>query len=71
VEAIEVAERIRSRIEQYIFMNTSGEPFRITISIGLFTVDGSQVVIDERITVKKSGYILVGQADNALYKAKS
>jgi len=74
-EAVEVAERIRASIALHEFSNADGHPFKVTISIGVATLDGAEENDAEdsstKLTVKEAGQILVGQADNALYKAKS
>jgi len=70
-EAVEVAERIRSSIEQHEFSAADGQTFKVTISIGVATLDGNQTAHAEAINVKSLAHILVGQADQALYKAKA
>ncbi len=70
-EAKEVAERIRSSIEGYSFKDDNGDAFKVTMSIGLALFDGNQLDNVQSVSAKQAGHILVGQADNALYKAKS
>ena len=66
-EAEEVAERIRRGVEDRVFDVPDFEPFNITISIGVATLKAaSNTCLD-----KKSGDILVGQADRVLYDAKA
>jgi two-component system, cell cycle response regulator len=68
-EAVEVAERIRTSVEQHSFTADDGQTFNVTISIGIATLDGGQS--GQSTSVKNTAHILVGQADQALYKAKS
>lgn len=71
-EAIEVAERIRTSIEQHDFTDAQGQPFAVTISIGVAFLDGTQnTPAEEPVNVRSLAHILVGQADQALYKAKA
>lgn len=59
-EALSLAERTRERISQTVIPVT-GEPFRITVSIGLATLkDGAE-----------GGSELMATADAALYRAKA
>jgi diguanylate cyclase (GGDEF)-like protein len=57
---LNVAERIRARIEQHVFQY-SGAAFSITVSMGVAATDGNQVLTPEE---------LIGQADAQLYQAK-
>lgn len=66
-EVAEVAERIRCAIEQHAFILPHGIAFKVTISIGVFVYDSLQ--IDPSIKIPQD--LLVGIADNALYKAKA
>lgn len=70
-EALEVAERIRSSIERYSFYDESGASFKVTMSIGLAMFDGQETDRAQTFSAKQVGHVLVGQADNALYKAKA
>ena len=76
--AVVIAERIRNRIENTIFVNN----IRITISIGVSTLDGSsasEAVNFDRIVSRAAMHSaveeiksrLINQADNALYAAKT
>jgi diguanylate cyclase (GGDEF)-like protein len=65
--AEEVAERVRSGIEQHAFQLPDGETFRVTISIGVATyapAAGTGAAVPD-------GALLVGQADRCLYQAKA
>lgn len=64
-EALEVAERIRNSVEQYEFTDADGQPFRVTLSIGVAILNGRL-----QSTAPVSGQVLVGYADRALYQAK-
>jgi two-component system cell cycle response regulator len=64
--AVDVAERIRASIEHHVFQDADGQPFSITISIGVATLDGGS---EQAVQLSTQG--LVGQADRALYKAKA
>jgi len=64
-EALEVAERIRNSIEQHRFIGADGQPFRVTLSIGVATLNGRL-----QATAPIPGQVLVGYADRALYQAK-
>lgn len=64
--AIEVAERIRGKVETADIKHFNGEPIPVTISIGIATLDPGKVH-------DRSGSVaihLIGQADQALYQAK-
>lgn len=65
--ANEVAERIRGSIAARRFELADGEPFRVTISIGIATFDPAA---DPRFQSMEGSY-LIGQADKALYQAKA
>lgn len=66
--AWDVAERIRDRLEQYPFqLPETDKTLRVTVSIGIATLSGLQGLED---TVKL-GHVLVENADQALYVAKS
>jgi len=66
-EATEVAERIRQSIANHQFVTASGEPFQVTISIGVATYHPDKVGGG----LKPQGDVLIGHADRALYAAKS
>jgi diguanylate cyclase (GGDEF)-like protein len=70
-EADDVAERIRASIEQCDFIADDGQHFNVSISIGVATLDGDMPGQNVNASVKNTAHILVGQADQALYKAKS
>jgi diguanylate cyclase (GGDEF)-like protein len=57
---LNVAERIRTRIEQHVF-RYAGAAFSITVSMGVAATDGNQVFTTEEI---------IAQADAQLYQAK-
>jgi len=59
-KAIEVAERVRQLVESAEIALEIGLPLRATISIGVATLNGSEINID----------MLLHQADQALYEAK-
>ena len=65
-EATEVAERIRQSIAHHHFVTATGEPFQVTISIGVATYHPDKVG-----SPKPQGDVLIGHADRALYAAKS
>jgi diguanylate cyclase (GGDEF)-like protein/PAS domain S-box-containing protein len=59
-EALNVAERIRDRVEKIIFSDVSGASFSVTVSIGVTTnIEG-----DDRLSR------LLERSDKALYEAK-
>ena len=59
--ALEVAERLRHRIEMAKIPRPEGKPLQVTLSLGLTTLDGADSInIDT----------LISQADSALYEAK-
>jgi diguanylate cyclase (GGDEF)-like protein len=70
-EAVDVAERIRASVAGHEFTAADGRPFGVTISIGIATLDGEQSAQGSAASVRNSAHILVGQADQALYKAKA
>lgn len=57
---LNVAERIRARIEQHVFQY-AGTAFSITVSMGVAATDGGQVITPEE---------LIARADLQLYQAK-
>lgn len=61
-DAMTVADRIRSRIEQYDF-NYENQHVKVTISVGVSTFD----TVENPVTLPK---VLVDQADQALYVSK-
>jgi diguanylate cyclase (GGDEF)-like protein len=64
--AQEVAERVRSGIEQHLFALPSGDEFNVTISIGVATyTPGTDPALN-----MPDGQALVGRADRCLYAAK-
>jgi two-component system cell cycle response regulator len=66
--AWDVAERIRSSIDQYSFhLPETDKSIRVSVSIGIATLAALQGLED----VNKLGHVLVENADNALYDAKS
>ena len=67
VEASEVAERIRHSIATHSFTTFEGQPFSVTISIGVATYNPQS----SAGLGKLPGEVLVGHADRALYAAKS
>ncbi len=64
--ACEIAERIRTSIENREFSLGNGETIRITISIGISTIQAGKYKLDTR----KLGNTLVQKADQCLYEAK-
>ncbi len=69
--AIEVAERIRDRIQQHQTM-FEGQGFQVTVSIGVSILGASQNTMEEQSTseARLIGESLVAEADAALYLAK-
>lgn len=66
--AWDVAERIRSSIDQYSFhLPETDKSIRVSVSIGIATLAALQGLED----VNKLGHVLVENADHALYDAKS
>jgi two-component system cell cycle response regulator len=66
LEACEVAERIRHNVANHAFETPEGQPFKVTISIGVATYNPAKFG-----SGKLQGAVLVGHADRALYDAKS
>lgn len=66
-EAIEVAERIRHSVSTHPFVTLEGISFQVTISIGAATYD-PRVYTGQ---INSASEVLVGNADRALYAAKS
>jgi diguanylate cyclase (GGDEF)-like protein len=64
--AEEIAERVRQGVEENVFRLPGGEPFTVTISIGLATYSPAS----EAGTTSVDRQCLVGQADRCLYQAK-
>jgi len=64
-EAMEIAERIRHSIARHQPLDGSGQPLRITISIGCASLQGSIDAVAETVAQH-----LLQQADRALYRAK-
>jgi len=64
--ACEIAERIRSGIATRDFTLSSGEAIKVTISIGIATIQAGKYSID----TNKLGNTLVQKADQCLYEAK-
>ena len=66
--AWDVAERIRSSIDQYSFhLPETDKSIRVSVSTGIATLAALQGLED----VNKLGHVLVENADHALYDAKS
>ncbi len=65
--AIDIAERIRSRVEERVFEVEGIEAFTVTISIGVATM-----CCEPNSTIKaRAGHHLIGHADRVLYDAKA
>jgi diguanylate cyclase (GGDEF)-like protein len=64
--AQEVAERVRSAIEQHLFSLPNGDEFNVTISIGVATYTPTSDLAPNL----PDGQTLVGRADRCLYAAK-
>ncbi len=64
--AQEIAERVRSGIEEHIFSLPGGDTFNVTISIGVATLTST----GESAVTSSDGETLVGHADRCLYAAK-
>ncbi|WP_455198595.1 DUF484 family protein [Kaarinaea lacus] len=65
--AIEIAERIRSLIEEHAFKTDEEKPLSLTISIGVATLSTGMADVNEHSLSED----LVDRADQAVYKAKS
>lgn len=66
--AWEVAERIRGSIDQYSFhLPETSKTLQVTVSIGIATLSALQGLED----IVKLGHLLIENADQALYDAKS
>ena len=61
VGAFELAERIRAGIENAVIETAGEAPVRLTVSIGVATVEPDDVLIDA----------VINRADDALYRAKN
>lgn len=60
-EAVELADRLRTRVEEHLFENEADQPGRhVTISMGISISTGNEP-LDE----------LIAQADQALYQSKA
>jgi diguanylate cyclase (GGDEF)-like protein len=66
-KVMEVAERVRSSIEARQFTVAGNKKFNVTISIGIAIFDAA----GDPGTIRMKGDYLIGQADKALYQAKS
>jgi diguanylate cyclase (GGDEF)-like protein len=64
--ALQIAERIRAGIEEKPFQAHSGQPIRVTISIGLSMLPAKNLAADNLQCAEQ----LVAAADQALYQAK-
>ncbi len=65
--SIEIAERIRSELEQHRMVIESGDVLQITVSIGVALIEGKS----NQQSAEQMGEMLVEQADQALYRAKN
>lgn len=65
-EAARIAERIRIAVAQHAFTYAEIDPFTVTLSVGMATLEGDQPIE----TVDATGRWLVTSADQALYEAK-
>jgi len=65
-DAIGVAERLRQRIEDYVF-KYEGREIRLTTSIGLYSEEFCQDIIDQDAFLSD----ISKKADEALYQAKA
>jgi diguanylate cyclase (GGDEF)-like protein/PAS domain S-box-containing protein len=59
--AMEIAERLRLNIAEADFVPEAGMPLKVTVSIGVSSLDAGQTNID----------IMINAADGALYRAKN
>ena len=66
-KALEVAERVRSSIEEHDFSGSNGNAFGVTISIGAATFNPNM----DEAGLGIRGEHLIGYADKALYEAKA
>lgn len=65
--SIEIAERIRSELEQHRMVIESGDVLQVTVSIGVALIEGKS----NQQNAEQMGDLLVEQADQALYRAKN
>lgn len=66
VEALEIAERIRHKIETHQLQTEDKQNLQVTISVGCTVLDTTTTTREE----KQLGSQLLSTADNALYQAK-
>jgi two-component system, cell cycle response regulator len=66
-KAMEIAERIRDRLERQPYLKDNGEGISLTASIGISTLLPEDCLDD----LKKSARLFVERADQALYHAKN
>ena len=66
-KAMEVAERIRNRIERQPYLKDDGQAITLTASIGVNTLQPEDCTDD----LRKNAQQFVGRADGALYTAKN
>lgn len=59
-DALEVADRLRKRVEELVLRSHDGREINVTISIGVSELPSHGETFDQ----------LLSQADNALYRAK-
>jgi diguanylate cyclase (GGDEF)-like protein len=59
--AMEIAERLRLNVAEADFVLEAGMPLKVTVSIGVSSLDAGQTNID----------IMINAADGALYRAKN
>ncbi len=65
--SVEIAERIRSELEQHRVTIESGDQLQITVSIGIALIEGD----NSQQSAEEMGALLVEKADQALYRAKN
>ncbi len=65
--SVEIAERIRSELEQHCVTVESGDQLKITVSIGIALIEGD----NKQQSAEEMGARLVEKADQALYRAKN
>lgn len=63
---MQIAERIRHGIEQYRFTGSDEQPIRVTVSIGLATLDRQET----KESIDSLAQRLLAEADTAVYEAK-
>ena len=66
-DGLQVAERLRSSVEETPIELNDGKKVNITVSIGVATIEGSKVISKPEMVLREA----IQAADTALYKAKA